>query len=170
MKKLILFFAFALFGLGYNIETKGQGNGKAKGHDKQQKELKDEKKGSESSKVKNSNNQEESNNNKEVKLPANNSFPNPFPGTPPRQIKNVPPGHYPPQGECRIWYPNRPPGQQPPSQSCLSLQGLKLAEGVFILHGDKAYDSKYNWVEYEKKYPGTIAEEVLDIIFPTRKK
>jgi len=27
---------------------------------------------------------------------------------------DIPPGHMPPPGKCRIWYPNRPPGQQPP--------------------------------------------------------
>ncbi|RTQ46518.1 hypothetical protein EJV47_21435 [Hymenobacter gummosus] len=32
----------------------------------------------------------------------------------PRRLEGVPRGHYPPPGECRIWYPNRPPGQQPP--------------------------------------------------------
>lgn len=31
---------------------------------------------------------------------------------------NIPKGHYPPPGECRIWYPDRPPGQQPPPGKC----------------------------------------------------
>ena len=31
---------------------------------------------------------------------------------------NIPKGHYPPPGECRIWYPNRPPGHQPPPMRC----------------------------------------------------
>ncbi len=30
----------------------------------------------------------------------------------------IPPGHYPPPGMCRVWYPRRPPGQQPPPVSC----------------------------------------------------
>jgi hypothetical protein len=30
----------------------------------------------------------------------------------------VPPGHLPPPGECRLWYPGLPPGQQPPPGRC----------------------------------------------------
>jgi hypothetical protein len=30
----------------------------------------------------------------------------------PSQV-DIPPGHLPPPGECRIRYPDRPPGQQP---------------------------------------------------------
>jgi hypothetical protein len=30
----------------------------------------------------------------------------------------VPPGHLPPPGECRIWFPDRPPGHQPPPGAC----------------------------------------------------
>lgn len=35
---------------------------------------------------------------------------------------NVPPGHMPPPGQCRIWYPERPPGQQPPPGDCRELR------------------------------------------------
>lgn len=31
---------------------------------------------------------------------------------------SIPPGHLPPPGECRVWYPGVPPGQQPPPTSC----------------------------------------------------
>lgn len=31
---------------------------------------------------------------------------------------HIPPGHLPPPGECRIWYPGVPPGHQPPPLSC----------------------------------------------------
>jgi surface antigen len=30
----------------------------------------------------------------------------------------VPPGHMPPPGMCRVWYPDRPPGHQPPPGPC----------------------------------------------------
>lgn len=31
---------------------------------------------------------------------------------------SIPPGHRPPPGSCRVWYPGLPPGQQPPPGSC----------------------------------------------------
>ena len=31
---------------------------------------------------------------------------------------NIPLGHYPPPGECRVWFPDRPPGHQPPPGKC----------------------------------------------------
>lgn len=31
---------------------------------------------------------------------------------------DIPPGHYPPPGQCRIWFPDRPPGHQPPPGNC----------------------------------------------------
>jgi len=30
----------------------------------------------------------------------------------------VPPGHLPPPGHCRVWYADRPPGHQPPPVPC----------------------------------------------------
>lgn len=30
----------------------------------------------------------------------------------------IPPGHLPPPGECRVWYPERPAGHQPPPYRC----------------------------------------------------
>lgn len=33
-------------------------------------------------------------------------------------LPDIPPGHQPPPGACRVWYPDRPPGQQPPPGPC----------------------------------------------------
>lgn len=30
----------------------------------------------------------------------------------------IPPGHLPPPGNCRVWFPGRPPGQQPRPTNC----------------------------------------------------
>jgi hypothetical protein len=38
------------------------------------------------------------------------------------ELPDIPPGHMPPPGKCRIWYPDRPPGQQPPPGDCRELE------------------------------------------------
>jgi hypothetical protein len=47
---------------------------------------------------------------------------------------SVPPGHMPPPGECRIWYPDRPPGQQPPPGDCGVLQ-YQVPPGAILVQG-----------------------------------
>ena len=86
----------------------------------------------------------------------------------PRELAGVPRGQYPPPGECRVWYPNRPPGQQPPPTSCDRLAGARLEPGAFILHGNQAYDAEYNWREEDRRRPGTVGRDILDILFPRR--
>ena len=88
--------------------------------------------------------------------------------TGPRELAGVPRGQYPPPGECRVWYPNRPPGQQPPPTSCDRLVGARLEPGAFILHGDRAYDAEYNWQEENRRRPGTVGRDILDVLFPRR--
>lgn len=47
---------------------------------------------------------------------------------------HVPPGHYPPPGQCRIWRPERPPGQQSPPGSCDELE-RQVPEGAYLIYG-----------------------------------
>lgn len=44
---------------------------------------------------------------------------------------DIPPGHYPPPGECRVWFPDRPPGQQPPPGSC----NVRVPRGAILIEG-----------------------------------
>lgn len=44
----------------------------------------------------------------------------------------IPPGHLPPPGECRIWYPGLPPGQQPPPGDCAELS-RRLPPGAWLI-------------------------------------
>lgn len=54
------------------------------------------------------------------------------PGYP--QGVHVPPGHLPPPGMCRIWYPDRPPGHQPPPDHCGKLQ-YRVPPGAVLVRG-----------------------------------
>lgn len=49
----------------------------------------------------------------------------------PEQRYDIPPGHMPPPGECRIWYPDRPPGHQPPPGGC----GERVPPGAVMIRG-----------------------------------
>lgn len=44
---------------------------------------------------------------------------------------DIPAGHYPPPGSCRIWYPDRPAGHQPPPTSC----NVRVPRGAFLVRG-----------------------------------
>jgi hypothetical protein len=48
------------------------------------------------------------------------------------QPVKIPPGHYPPPGQCRIWYPDRPPGHQPPPGSCRKLRHQVPPDAVLV--------------------------------------
>jgi hypothetical protein len=52
----------------------------------------------------------------------------------PRGESKIPPGHMPPPGKCRIWYPDLPPGQQPPPGECRDLQ-YRVPPGAWLIRG-----------------------------------
>ena len=45
----------------------------------------------------------------------------------------VPPGHLPPPGECRLWFPGKPPGHQPPPGRCGRIEAEAPA-GAWVLY------------------------------------
>ena len=74
---------------------------------------------------------------------------------------SVPPGHRPPPGKCRLWYPDRPPGHQPPSVDCGS---ISMGSGAYIIYGEHGYDPGYDWRRADSDIRRTIPHIVLDII------
>ena len=50
------------------------------------------------------------------------------------QVVEVPPGHMPPPGSCRIWRPGLPPGLQDPPGLCYQLR-YRLPRGAYLIRG-----------------------------------
>lgn len=46
----------------------------------------------------------------------------------------IPPGHMPPPGKCRVWYPGTPPGHQPPPGDCRILRH-RMPGGAWLVRG-----------------------------------
>jgi hypothetical protein len=46
----------------------------------------------------------------------------------------VPPGHYPPPGQCRVWDPDLPPGRQSPPGPCDVLE-RQVPPGSYLIYG-----------------------------------
>lgn len=66
---------------------------------------------------------------------------------------NIPRGHYPPPGECRIWFPDRSPGQQPPPVKC----GDPVPAGAWLIQHPSDIPSDHVTVSvYEPQSPGVI--------------
>lgn len=61
-----------------------------------------------------------------------------------RRTLFVPPGQYPPLGQCRVWIHDRPPGQQARAAPCNALGTIPA--GAFILFGGDAWDADFDWV------------------------
>jgi len=49
-------------------------------------------------------------------------------------LPKIPPGHMPPPGKCRIWFPGKPPGQQPPPGDCWELE-RQVPPGAWLIRG-----------------------------------
>jgi hypothetical protein len=56
----------------------------------------------------------------------------------------VPPGQYPPEGQCRVWVHDLPPGRQANPAPCNALGTIPT--GAFILFRGNAWDFDYDWV------------------------
>jgi len=63
----------------------------------------------------------------------------------------IPPGHYPPPGECRIWYPDRPPGHQPPPGRC-----SPVPPGAWVIRHPYDRPDYVHVIVYEPRRPGNI--------------
>jgi hypothetical protein len=78
---------------------------------------------------------------------------------PGQRVLFVPPGQYPPQGQCRIWIHNRPPGQQARSAPCDALG--EIPPGAFILFGGEAWDFDFDWIREAAEGPGAVPPQIV---------
>ncbi len=74
-----------------------------------------------------------------------------------RRMLFVPPGHYPPAGQCRIWIHDRAPGQQARAAPCNALGPIPA--GAFILFGEDAWDADFDWVAEAQR--GSVPPEIV---------
>ena len=65
---------------------------------------------------------------------------------------NIPQGHYPPPGECRIWFPDRPPGHQPPPTKNCS----QVPPGAWVIQHPEDDQDHVHVTAYEIENPGNI--------------
>ncbi len=80
----------------------------------------------------------------------------------PRKLTGVPPGHFPPEGKCRVWHAGRAPGQQPKPTECAKLMG-KVPADAFVLYNGKDWDAQYDWSRDKYSVPATIREILLSV-------
>lgn len=64
----------------------------------------------------------------------------------------IPKGHYPPPGECRMWFPDRPPGQQPPPVSC----DAPVPAGAWLIAHPPELGNRVHVTAYEPRVPGRV--------------
>jgi hypothetical protein len=51
--------------------------------------------------------------------------------------QDIPAGHLPPPGSCRVWYDDRPAGQQPPPTSCREAERTAAREhGARVIYSE----------------------------------
>jgi hypothetical protein len=67
----------------------------------------------------------------------------------------IPPGHLPPPGKCRLWYPDRPPGHQPPPESCGHLRAHAPAGG-WLIHRPTHEPHYVDVSVYDAYQPGIV--------------
>ena len=64
---------------------------------------------------------------------------------------DIPPGHRPPAGMCRIWIDNVPPGHQPAPTDCATAVRTRPANGRVIYGDDYAHPGKSGEARREKR-------------------
>ncbi|HXV76453.1 MAG TPA: hypothetical protein VD788_09045 [Candidatus Polarisedimenticolaceae bacterium] len=74
----------------------------------------------------------------------------------------IPPGHFPPAGQCRVWHPGRPPGHQPAPGSC-SVVEQDVGPGDWLVYRPTSEKKVVRVSFYDSRSPRVrIAVRVYD--------
>jgi len=68
-----------------------------------------------------------------------------------RRLVFVPPGQFPPPGQCRVWIFDRAPGQQARAAACDQLGPIPA--GAFVLFDGTAWDMDHDWAAEARNSP-----------------
>jgi hypothetical protein len=74
-----------------------------------------------------------------------------------RRVLFVPPGQYPPEGQCRVWIHDLAPGRQADPAPCNALG--TIPRGAFILFRGEAWDFDYDWLAESRR--GGVPPEIV---------
>ena len=77
------------------------------------------------------------------------------PATKPASKINIPPGHLPDPGQCRIWIPGTPPGHQPAAGECTEL-AQQVPPGAWLISRASKKSKEFDVVVYEDNRPGVV--------------
>ena len=75
----------------------------------------------------------------------------------------IPPGHLPPPGQCRVWYPGEPPGHQPRARSCARIE-REAPAGSWIVYRPTEDRKVVHVRVVDQRRPGVVVRlRVYDI-------
>jgi hypothetical protein len=70
---------------------------------------------------------------------------------------DIPPGHLPPPGACRVWYPGQPPGHQPPPGPCGRLRH-RVPAGAWLIQRPVDTPAYVDIEAYDTSRPGIVLD------------
>jgi Ni/Co efflux regulator RcnB len=70
---------------------------------------------------------------------------------------DIPPGHLPPPGACRVWYPGIPPGHQPPPGPCGRLRH-RVPAGAWLMQRPADTPAYVDIEAYDTSRPGIVLD------------